>query len=171
MTHPIKPLPALVIAVVLSPAVFCQSASSQTVPVPQNILYRAFFHQVSVWAKLANKEIAQGISSGPAAQHYQNAAGLTPAEDTALKSIGSDCEAALANIEGQISQLAAPFGKNPLPATVQQQAAALLSQRANTIASHVQQLQSAFASDRFQLLDAYVRNTMHFNVSTVAPGH
>ena len=167
----VRHLSAMVVAAaMLSPAGLCQSTNSQTAPVPANIVYRVLFHQVNVWLKWANQEVAQGITNGPAGQHWQNVAGLTNAEDATLKSVASDCQSALANIEGQIHQLTGPYGKNPLPAAVQQQLASLLSQRANTIASHIQQLQTGFAPGRFQILDTYVRNSLHFSVYAAGSG-
>ena len=172
MTH-LKPLIPLMLVGVLPPAMFCQSADNQAAAVPDNTLYRVFLHQVTVWQKLAEKEVAQGVSAGPASQHYQNAAGLTNGEDAMLRSVAADCEAAVSAIESQESQLTAPYrppnGHGPLPGAVRQQWAALDAQRATVISGHLQQLKSAFGPDRFQVLDAYVRSTVHFSTTPVVP--
>jgi hypothetical protein len=161
----------MMLAVVSSPATFCQASGGQTVTVPDNTLYRVFFQQATVWQNFAAKESAQGVSNGPASLHYQNAAGLTNAEDATLKSIAADCMTAVSAIESQRTQLTAPYppGKGPLPAAVLQQLIALDAQKSAILSSHIQQLQSAFAPARFQLLDAYVRNTVKFTSSPIIP--
>lgn len=172
-----RPLALLMLAELLSPVVFCQPASAQATPVtvPDNILYRAFFHQAAVWKGFADKEVAQGIFDGPAAKHFRVVAGLTSGEDVVLKSIAVDCEAALVTIERQRSQITAPYrgaglpNQTPLPPSVRQQLASLYAQRAAVLSGHLQQLKSAFATSRFQVLDAFVRKTIQFSRSPATP--
>jgi len=157
----------------LASAVFCQSVTSQgsTGAVPDNILYRAFFHQVTIWKGFADKEVAHGIFNGPAARHYQVVAGLTAGEKAVVRSISVDCEATLANITGQRSQLTAPYraasmaSQIRMPPSVAQQVSYLDAQRAAALSGHLQQLKSAFATSRFEVLDAFIRKTMQFSRS------
>lgn len=172
----LRHLAILMLAELLSLAALCQSASGQATPVavPDNTLYGAFFHQVAVWKGFADKEVAQGIVAGPAAKHFQVLVGLTAGEDAVLKLIAADCEAALATIAGQRSQITASYraglpSQTPLPPSVKQQLASLDGQRAAVLSGHLQQLKSAFAASRFQVLDAFVRKTIQFSSSPATP--
>jgi hypothetical protein len=138
------------------PALCQQPRTTPPTPVPDYIIYDAFFYRVKWLSDLADKYGSQGRAAS--AVHLrslvQMQAGLTAQEDAVLKAIAADWRAGDAGIVSAGRALA-KAGAAANAAQLQ----ALALQRQQLVTNHVSQLQAAMGTARFQRLDSFVRAT------------
>lgn len=151
---------------VLSLPAYCQSPpAKQATTVPDYILYDHFMLRV-VWLETqANNLKAQGKDDTFLRSYIKLQAGLTTSEESSLKSISADSQAQTTAIMNSAKALVAA---GAIPAT-SQQVQALLSQRQQIVVNHMSQLQAAFGSARYAVLDAYVRQNVKLGASVSIP--
>jgi hypothetical protein len=136
-------------------------------PLPDYVIYDAFFYRVKWLSDLAGKFSSQGkVASANYLQSLvQTQAQLTAQESAALKAVVADWRT------GDVSIVSA--GKTLVKAGAAANAAqlqALALQRRQWVATHVSQLQTAMGTARFQQLDSFVRATSTVKGGTAAPG-
>ena len=136
------------------PALCQKPQSTPATPVPDYILYDAFFYRVKWLNDLADKYDSRGkaASAGYFRSTLQRTAGLTAQEEAAVKAIAADWRAGDASIVNT-GQALARAGASANAAQLR----ALAAQRQRLVASHVSQLQAAMGAARFQQLDSFVR--------------
>jgi hypothetical protein len=140
---------------------FCQNAPVQPLPqVPYSVIYDSFFFRVMWLESRADKLAAEKADDSGARWQTRTRAGLTEAEDAAVKRIARSWSAKLDTILAVVRPLAAAgLGRDQSPLLRD-----LATQRERMVLDHVAQLQSALGPASFKLLDMYVRRT-----STVRP--
>jgi hypothetical protein len=150
--------PRLIVTVLLAglalPA-FCQKPqTAQATPIPDYIVYDAFFYRVKWLNDLADKYDSRGkaASAGYFRSTLQRTAGLTAQEEAAVKAIAADWRAGDLGIVNT-EQALAKAGATPNDLRLK----ALALQRQQLVASHVSQLRAAMGAARFQQLDSFVR--------------
>jgi hypothetical protein len=150
----------------LSLPAYCQTPSTnQVTAVPDYVLYDHFLFRVVWLENQANALKAKGKSDTFLRSWMRVNAGLTAQEESNLKAIATDCEAktsaTLSSAKALASTAAGPAGA--------QQFQALLSQRQQTVADHVGQLQTAFGPSRYVVLDTFIRQTVKFGTNAAIP--
>lgn len=157
---------------VLSVVGLAVRALGQTAPsvtpasqVPDYATYEVFFRQVASLEDLAAMWVSQGKIGAEPRGYIEAHAHLTPTEAAAVKSVSLDCRSqvtATANTAGPLidsaRSQAASLG-TPTAATLAQ-LHSLEIQREQIVNSHIQQLQQALGANRYQVLDAHVRQTL-----------
>ncbi len=136
------------------PALCQKPQPTPATPVPDYILYDAFFYRVKWLNDLADKYDSRGkaASAGYFRSTLQRTAGLTVQEEAAVKAIAADWRAGDAGIVNTGRALA-KAGASANAAQLH----ALAVQRQQLVASHVSQLRAAMGAARFQRLDSFVR--------------
>jgi hypothetical protein len=149
-----RPLVTVLLAGLGLPALCQKPQPTPATPVPDYILYDAFFYRVKWLNDLADKYDSRGktASAGYFRSTLQRTAGLTAQEEAAVKAIAADWRAGDAGIVNTAQGLA-KAGAAANAAQLQ----ALAVRRQQLVASHVSQLRAAMGTARFQQLDSFVR--------------
>jgi len=149
------------------PALCQKPQTTQATPIPDYIIYDAFFYRVKWLNDLADKYDSRGkaASAGYFRSTLQRTAGLTAQEQAAVKAIAADWRAGDLGIVNTAQGLAKAGA-----AANAAQLHALAVQRQQLVASHVSQLRAAMGSARFQQLDRFVRLTSTVKSGTAAQG-
>lgn len=143
------------------------SVGQQSAPFsPQDMstwkLYSAFFARVRLIESMADKDEAAGIDPRKVVRStIKTEAGLTDEQDSNMRAIAEDSNAAVDILRQQRSVIIQQFksqnpgATSPTPA-VSQQVADVDMQAIQIVLNHVQQLKSAFGDAAFQRFDGYV---------------
>jgi hypothetical protein len=162
--------PRLLVPVLLAglgiPALCQKPQPTPATPVPDYILYDAFFYRVKWLGDLADKYTSRGKPAS--ANHFRSLlrkqAGLTAQEDAALKAVVAGWRTGDVGIV-TAGQALVKAGAVANDARLQ----ALANQRQQLVANHVSQLQAAMKSARFQRLDSFVRASSTVKGAAAAP--
>ncbi len=148
----LRPFLAVLITGVAS-AAFCQSGAPAK-PVPDEILYRAFFSRV-MWLDDVGRQIdAKGHDGSSARGSIRKESGLTAGEEAALKNVAQEWRGQNQAILAQIRALHAAGG-----ASDPRRAAQLIDQRRTAVLDRMAELRALLGPPRFAVLDGYVRST------------
>ena len=146
---------AIVLLAGLGLPALCQKPQpTQATPVPDYIVYDAFFYRVKWLGDLADKYSSQGKVAS--ADHFrsmlQKQAGLTAQENELVKAVAAHWRTGDASIVSA-GQALVKSGAAANDARFQ----ALVRQRQQWVTNHIGQLQAAMGAARFQQVDAFVR--------------
>jgi hypothetical protein len=149
------------------PALCQKPQSTPATPVPDYILYDAFFYRVKWLNDLADNYDSRGKAASAAyfRSTLQRTAGLTAQEEAAVEAIAADWRAGDVSIVNT-GQALMKAGAAPNDSRLK----ALAIQRQQLVAAHVSQLQAAMGPARFQTLDGFVRATSTVKSGTAAQG-
>lgn len=144
---------AVLIACAAASGAFSQSGSPAKV-VAEEVLYRAFFSRV-IWLDDVGRQInAKGHDGSSARGTVRKEAGLTAAEEAALKNVAQEWRDQNQAILAQIRALHVGGA-----ASDPQKAAQLVAQRRQAVMDRKDELRGILGPARFALLDAYIRST------------
>jgi hypothetical protein len=138
--------------------------SSPLSPVPDIIIWRAFFRRVTFLEDVARKAEARGRSGAAQRDEIQRKAGLTSREMEVLSTEAADCQKKLDEISSSASLLqrsvraVVASGGTPSPADVQA-LRDLQTQSEQNITDHVGKIKSLFGDIGFRRLEGYVHST------------
>ena len=149
------------------PALCQKPQTTQATPIPDYIIYDAFFYRVKWLNDLADKYDSRGkaASAGYFRSTLQRTAGLTAQEQAAVKAIAADWRAGDLGIVNT-GQALAKAGASANSARLH----ALAVQRQQWVTAHVGQLKAVMGPARFQQLDRFVRLTSTVKSGTAAQG-
>jgi hypothetical protein len=127
--------------------------------------YNSFFFRV-VWLEdEAGKVAVQGRDAGGIRSMIRKQAGLTAAEEAALKGVAADWNVRFSGIMTAARALMSDGAR----ASTSPPLMALRNQRDRMIADHIDQLRSALGSDRFRLLNFFVHRPAPKGVMVAIP--
>ena len=158
-----RTLAAVLLASMASGAL-CQTPASQPAqsgqlkqitPVPDYVLWDAFFFRVNWLNDLADKLDAKGQNGSQPRSEIAQRAHLSSQQQQALNGIAVDYRTVSQAMSAQVAAL-----RKSAPGSSAQQISDLQNQMKQMVLDHVSQLQAAFADNvRFEAFKGYVRGT------------
>jgi len=138
---------------------------AQSTPVPDYVLYDRFLYRATWFEVQANSLKAQGKDDKFMRSWMRLHGGLSIQEESTLKAVAADCEAATSAAMSSAKALVAS-GANP---TVSSQVQFLLGQRQQAVVNHMGQLQTAFGATRYAVLTAFAHQIVRFGAGPSIP--
>lgn len=156
-------------------------ATCQTIPtamgyqIPDEILYESFFHRVLFLDGVVKRAgTPRGWDTLPPRQRIQRVVGLSDSETQTLLTTAQDWQARVAATDqaateaAQTARAQEATSGAPSPATLQQ-LKSLQAKREQLALGCVAQLRAALGTNRFKVLDFYVRRTSTLKMVSVPP--